>query len=102
MVLDSPFSDLSALIQEFLNKYKVRAKLCEFLFRMPVQVVAKIAGNYLVRKIKEKIANTAGFKVEDLRPLDHIANVQCPVLFLHGTKDDLIAFRHSKELFEVD
>lgn len=103
LVLDSPFSDLGALIEEYVKKYKVMCliDLSQRCFFFRLQFIAKVAGKYILRKLKENITKITGVEFEQVRPVDHISSIQCPVIFVHSNKDELINIKHSKLLFEV-
>ena len=37
----------------------------------------------------------------NISPIDDIQNMKTPAIFLHGKKDRIVPFYHSKELYQV-
>lgn len=60
-----------------------------------------MAGGYISRKLRDKIKERTGFDTEDLRPVNNVGQITCPVLYVHSRKDKLVHIKHSKALFEV-
>ncbi len=52
--------------------------------------------NNLVLRKAEKIAN---FRVDDVSPLNAIAQLQIPVLLVHGKRDPFIKYQYAEELY---
>jgi uncharacterized protein len=73
LVLDSPFADLTALVDGTLTKLHVPA----FLVRGPLLAVAGWRANYSPSAV---------------RPIDAIRKVRVPILLLHGDRDSLVPF----------
>jgi len=46
------------------------------------------------------VTNIPIFPFDKFRSLSKIKNVNCPVLVIHGTEDEVIPFRHGEKLFE--
>lgn len=86
LILDSPFEDLSILLHEYIDRYKI---------------VSKIAGKYIYRQLKTRIIEQAGFDFEEVSPISVINNCSMPILFIHGTNDTIVPTHHSKDLFEA-
>jgi pimeloyl-ACP methyl ester carboxylesterase len=42
----------------------------------------------------------AGFKARQVAPLEDVAKIHCPILFVHGAEDTFIDVKHSRILFE--
>jgi pimeloyl-ACP methyl ester carboxylesterase len=75
LVLDSPFSDLSKLVNELVYSY---TKLPAFLVRPVFQLVSG------------SIQQKADFNLTDLSPKNHVTNSYIPALFGTATEDDFI------------
>ncbi len=41
----------------------------------------------------------AKFTYNKVSPLEHIDQLKCPILFIHGLKDNLISYQHSIDMF---
>jgi len=80
LVLDSPFSNLSKLVNELAYTY---TKLPSFLVSPALKLVAST--------IKSK----ANFDIYKLSPIDHVQNSFIPALFATATGDDFIQPHHS-------
>ena len=65
------------------------------------KLVARIAGNLIQKKMRQRIIEVADFDIEKLTPLEHIEKIKCPLVFVHGKSDSLVPIKHSKALFEV-
>jgi len=63
------------------------------LIRLPWHFLRNVA---LARSQK-----VAGFKARQVSPLDDVAKIRCPILFIHGAQDTFIEARHSRELFDA-
>ena len=83
IVLDSPFSDLPALVNELVYKY---AKLPSFL----VSPVLKLVAN--------SIESRAKFDIYKLSPIKHVQDSFIPALFATSNGDDFILPHHSEKL----
>lgn len=86
LVLDSPFSNLSKLVNELSYHY---TKLPSFL----ISPVLKL--------ISSTIKSKANFDIYQLSPKDHVGNSFIPALFATATEDDFIKPHHCKELHEA-
>ena len=80
LVLDSPFSTLSKLVNALAYSY---TKLPSFLVSPALKLVAST--------IKSK----ADFDIYKLSPIDHVQNSFIPALFATATGDDFIQPHHS-------
>jgi pimeloyl-ACP methyl ester carboxylesterase len=86
IVLDSPFSDLSVLVNELAHKY---TKLPSFLVSPALKLVAS------------SVQSKAKFDIYKLSPMNHVKNSFIPALFAHATDDDFILPHHSEKLHEA-
>jgi pimeloyl-ACP methyl ester carboxylesterase len=86
LVLDSPFSSLSKLVNELSYTY---TKIPSFL----ISPVLKL--------ISSTIKSKADFDIYKLSPIDHVKNSFIPALFSTATEDDFIKPHHTKELHEA-
>jgi pimeloyl-ACP methyl ester carboxylesterase len=80
IVLDSPFSDLSKLVNELVYHY---TKLPSFL----VSPLLKLVSNSIMVK--------ADFDIYNLSPINHVRNSFIPALFATGSDDNFIQPHHS-------
>jgi uncharacterized protein len=73
LVLDSPYTDLKALVDRTLSSYFIPAVL-----------------------VRPALFDVAGWRAHyapgSVRPIDAIRKVKAPILLLHGTKDTLVPF----------
>mmetsp|Transcript_41100 Transcript_41100/g.87389 ORF Transcript_41100/g.87389 Transcript_41100/m.87389 type:complete len:301 (+) Transcript_41100:165-1067(+) len=84
IVLDSPFSNLVALMEELATSHKL---LTGFLTRPLI--------GFLRRSIKKR----ANFDIYLSDPLKAAESSFIPALFGHGKEDDFVAFEHSEKLY---
>lgn len=84
-VLDSPFADLRQLSEELARTY---TKLPGFVLSAAISLVRKT--------IKKK----AGFNIDELKPIDYVANSFIPVSFIAAKDDTFILPAHAQKLFE--
>lgn len=61
--------------------------------RLPEFPLLKIAKQYI--KLKAK------YNLDDVRPIDAVKQSTLPILFIHGTDDELVPFYMSKNLYEA-
>ena len=80
LVLDSPFSNLSKLVNELAYTY---TKLPSFLVSPALKLVAST------------VRSKANFDIYKLSPIDHVKNSFIPALFATATGDDFIQPHHS-------
>lgn len=59
--------------------------------RLPEFPLFKIAKRYI--KLKAK------YNLDDIRPVDAVAKSQLPILFIHGTEDELVPFEMAENLY---
>ena len=83
MVLDSPFTNLRALVNELAKKH---VNVPNFLLSAAIWAV------------KKSIKSKAGFDIEKLSPIDHVDKCFIPALFATGMQDDFIEPKHCEEL----
>lgn len=86
IVLDSPFSDLSVLVNELAYKY---TKLPSFLVGPALKLVSS------------SVQSKAKFDIYKLSPIKHVKNSFIPALFAHATEDDFILPHHSQKLHDA-
>jgi len=86
LILDSPFQDLSQILKEYIDKYKI---------------VSKLAGKYIFKNMKKKILEQANFDLDQVSPMKIINQFNTPILFIHGSEDLIVPIEHSKNLFEA-
>lgn len=88
MVLDSPFSNLSALAAELAQSDYLAFKVPSWL----------LTGALAIGRLR--IQSLCGFDIEQLKPENHVRNSFIPALFIHGRGDDFIKPHHTQKLFE--
>jgi acetyl esterase/lipase len=86
LILDSPFSDLSKLVNELAYHY---TKLPSFLVSPALKLIAST------------VQSKVGFDIYDLKPIDHVKQSFIPALFATGMNDDFIQPHHSEQLHEA-
>jgi len=86
IILDSPFKDLSVLLKEYINKFKI---------------ISSLFGKYIYNKLKKKVLKKAAFDIEDLKPIEAIKNCYVPAFFFTTNKDKVVPGHHAKELHSV-
>ena len=87
IVLDSCFSSLNKLINEYVNK--VVPLLPNFL----INFIKKYVSDIIEKKVNMRIE-----KIEPINDAQFCNNI--PALFCHGIDDDFIKKEHSKDLYE--
>lgn len=87
MVLDSPFSDLTQLAEEMVDKGRDQG------LTVPGFVVS-----IAIRMIKSSVQKQAGFDIKDLSPIAHADRCFIPALFVAGEGDDFIKPDHSRNI----
>ncbi len=58
------------------------------------------ASKFLTRRVIEKVERIAGFKVEDVSPIEHVRRLSCPILYIHGKNDRTVKPWHSEVLYK--
>jgi len=87
MILDSPFSDLSTLAEEMVEKGKEQG------IAVPGFVVS-----IALRMIRASVKKQAGVDIRHISPIAHADKCFIPALFVAGEHDDFINKRHSEEI----
>ena len=87
MILDSPFSDLSTLAEEMVEKGREQG------ITVPGFVVS-----IALRMIRSSAKKQAGVDIKDISPIAHADKCFIPALFVAGQHDDFINKRHSEEI----
>lgn len=83
MVLDSPFSKLSVLVDELAKQY---TKIPNFLVKGALKL------------IRSSVKSKANFDLMQLNPIDNVDKAFIPALFAHGIADDFIQPHHSEKI----
>jgi pimeloyl-ACP methyl ester carboxylesterase len=86
MILDSPFSDLSTLAEEMVDKGREQG------IAVPGFVVIAL------RMIRSSVKKQAGVDIRQISPIAHADKCFIPALFVAGEHDDFINKRHSEEI----
>jgi pimeloyl-ACP methyl ester carboxylesterase len=86
LVLDSPFSSLSILVDELYKKHA--SKYPGFLFSI------------LQWFVKKSVKSRANFDLDDLNPMTHVDQAFIPAQFIVAKDDDFIAPTHGISLYE--
>lgn len=82
IIADCPYASGKEMVKKKIkSKYKIGT---DFLY--------KILNAYVKLKCK--------FSMEDSEVLDYVTHIKCPVLYIHGSKDDEITPANSYRLFE--
>mmetsp|Transcript_29391 Transcript_29391/g.80750 ORF Transcript_29391/g.80750 Transcript_29391/m.80750 type:complete len:593 (-) Transcript_29391:2828-4606(-) len=89
MILDSPFSDLTQLFNEMVEKARDEGIAVPGL-------IASVA----LRMLRGSVKKQAGFNMKDVRPIANAENCWIPALFVAGEKDDFVRPHHSKDISE--
>lgn len=84
MILDSPFTDLTQLSEEMVEKGKQQG------VSVPNFVVS-----VAMRMIKSSVKAQAGFSIRHISPISHADRCFIPAMFVAGEHDDFINKRHS-------
>lgn len=87
MILDSPFSDLTVLAEEMVDKGREQGLM------VPGFVVS-IAMSFIRSTVRKK----AGFSIKDICPIKRVDHCFIPALFVAGAEDDFIHPRHSSQI----
>ncbi|CUS76459.1 hypothetical protein JGI13_01464 [Candidatus Kryptonium thompsonii] len=58
----------------------------------------KFASRFLTKKVLENVERIAGFKIDDVAPLEYVKRVSCPILYIHGKNDETVKPWHSTVL----
>lgn len=88
IVLDSPFSSLTALMSELVDDF----------FSASYIAAPRAATRLALGWMRSSIKARAGFDIHDLDVLRTVATTHCPALFAHGADDDFIRPAHSRAL----
>ena len=76
-------------ISAFAHPYEVMRR-----FLAAKRIPYLVFGWYVLQHVQKVI----GFRFEDIAPLRSIANVQCPVLLVHGTEDEMVPFEDAQRI----
>ena len=90
MVLDSPFSDLSLLCEQMVDKARDQG------INVP-GFVSSVA----IRMIRGSVRRQADFDIRDVSPISHAPHCFIPALFVAAENDDFITKSHSQSLHEA-
>lgn len=61
--------------------------------------IAKLPWHFLRNVALSRSQKVAGFKAREVSPLNDVRRLTAPILFIHGTKDELISVEYSKLLY---
>ena len=86
LVLDSPFSSLSKLVNELAYQYT----------KLPSLLVSPV-----LKLVSNTIKNKVHFDIYKLSPIDHVKSSFIPALFATATGDDFIKPQHSQDLHDA-
>jgi hypothetical protein len=87
MILDSPFSDLTTLAEEMVEKGRDQG------IAVPGFVVS-----LALRMIRGSVKKQAGVDIRHISPIAHADKCFIPALFVAGEHDDFINKRHSEKI----
>lgn len=90
MVLDSPFSDLSRLCEEMVDKARDQGI-----------TVPGFVSSVAIRMIRGTVRRQADFDIKDVSPIAHVPHCFIPALFVAGEDDDFINKAHSLSLHDA-
>lgn len=93
-VLGSPL-DIDCLVLE--SVYPAIEKAVDNRVRMRLGRLSSLVSPFLLVQLKPRL----GITTADLRPLDHIADVDCPVLVVCGDHDEHTTLEESQSLYET-
>jgi len=87
MILDSPFSDLTQLAEEMVEKGREQG------INVPGFVVS-----VAIRMIRGSVKKQAGVDIKNISPISHADKCFIPALFVAGEHDDFINKKHSEAI----
>jgi pimeloyl-ACP methyl ester carboxylesterase len=87
MILDSPFSDLTRLAEEMVEKGREQGIL-----------VPNIIVSVALRMIQSSVKKQANFNIKHISPIAHADKCFIPALFVAGEHDDFIDKSHSEAI----
>lgn len=90
MVLDSPFSDLTRLCEEMVDKARDQG------INVP-GFVSSVA----IRALRGSVRRQADFDIRDVSPITHVPHCFIPALFVAAENDDFITKAHSMSLHDA-
>lgn len=90
MVLDSPFSSLTGLCEEMVDKAREQG------INVPGFVSA-----VAIRMIRGSVRRQADFDIKDVSPVAHVGHCFIPALFVAAENDDFIPKSHSLSLHDA-
>lgn len=90
MVLDSPFSDLTRLCEEMVDKARDQG------INVP-GFVSSVA----IRALRGSVRRQADFDIKDVSPITHVPHCFIPALFVAAENDDFITKAHSMSLHDA-
>lgn len=90
MVLDSPFSDLSRLCEEMVDKARDQGI-----------AVPGFVSSVAIRMIRGTVKRQADFDIKDVSPIAHVPHCFIPALFVAAENDDFITKAHSLSLHDA-
>jgi hypothetical protein len=90
MVLDSPFSDLTRLCEQMVDKARDQG------INVP-GLVSSVA----IRILRGSVRRQADFDIREVSPISHVPHCYIPALFVAAENDDFITKSHSLSMHDV-
>ncbi len=90
MVLDSPFSDLTKLAQEIVERGRNQGMFAP-------SILVSIAIRFIRSSVKER----AGFDINDVSPISSVERSFVPAMFVAAKGDEFIPPHHAQELHDL-
>ena len=87
LICDSPFASLPQLCEELVEKARAQGI-----------VVPGIVVSVAIAMIARSVSKLAHFSIREIAPVDHVATIDTPALFVVGADDDFIPPHHSEDL----
>ena len=82
VVAENPFATLRSIFDDYQRR------------------IVKLPFHFLRNIVIVRSELMARFKASDVSPLDSVKNVRIPLLFIYGTKDQLINYQYSIALYD--
>ena len=81
-IIESTFTDLNQIVYDYQKR---------FSYGIGLEWICDIALN--------KASKIGAFNSEDVKPIESVKNISCPVLIAHGNADGNIKFEYGKQLY---
>mgnify|MGYP005681087077 CR=1 FL=1 len=89
MICDSPFASLTLLCEELVERARQQGV-----------VVPGVIVSVAIAMIARSVRLLANFNIREITPLEDVATIDIPALFIVGADDDFIPPHHSERLIE--